>query len=229
MPPTAPFSPALFAFLAELAENNHRDFFHAQKARYEADVRGPCLRFIADFSGPLERISPHFVADARKVGGSLFRIHRDTRFSKDKKPYKTASGIQFRHEAGRDAHAPGFYLHLEPGDVFIGAGMWHPDGDATRAVRTAIADHAEDWQAVLDDDGMAGRWRLVGDSLARAPAGFDAAHRHITDLKRKDFIAVLQLDEEAACAADFGERFAAECAAAAPLMAFLCRAVGVAW
>ena len=111
---TQPISPALFDFLRALRANNERPWFEANKARYREEVRDPMLDFIAAFAGPLAEISPHFRADPRPNGGSLFRIYRDTRFSKDKTPYKTNVGAHFRHAAGRDAHAPGFYLHLEP-------------------------------------------------------------------------------------------------------------------
>ena len=129
------FRPEFFRFLRELRENNSRDWFQAQKARYQRDVRDPALRFIGDFAPALKEISPHFRADPRPVGGSLFRIHRDVRFSKDKSPYKTSVGIQFRHEMGKDAHAPGFYLHLEPENVFLGAGSWRPDGPSLLKIR----------------------------------------------------------------------------------------------
>ena len=121
------FTPALFDFLAELAENNNRDWFQANRERYENDVREPMIEFIADFAERLETISQHMVADPRRSGGSMFRIYRDTRFSRDKSPYKTNVGAHFRHEVGREVHGPGFYLHLQPGHVFAAAGIWRPD------------------------------------------------------------------------------------------------------
>ena len=108
------FSPALFAFLRELKDHNDRAWFNANKARYEEEIKEPALAFIEDFGYRLPEVAPHLTADKR----SLFRIYRDTRFSKDKTPYKTHVGIQFRHERNRDVHAPGFYLHLEPDSVF---------------------------------------------------------------------------------------------------------------
>ena len=94
----------------------------------------------------LEKISPHFRADARPSGGSLFRIYRDTRFSKDKSPYKTNVGIHFRHERAKDAHAPGFYLHIGPDEVFAGGGMWHPDTQAATRIREAIVADPDRWR-----------------------------------------------------------------------------------
>src|SRR3954469_22824872 len=93
----ASFSPELFAFLRDLADNNDREWFTANKARYVADVQEPGLAFVEDVGLRLGDLSRHFVADPRPTGGSLFRIYRDIRFAKDKTPYKTHAGIQFRH------------------------------------------------------------------------------------------------------------------------------------
>src|SRR4029078_4024466 len=142
----ATLGPELFAFLEDLRANNDRDWFAANKHRYEEHVLEPALDFVAAFAPYLETISPRFLADARPSGGSLFRIYRDTRFSKDKSPYKTNVGIHFRHERAKDAHAPGFYLHLGPDEVFAGGGVWHPDTQAATRVReasVAVPDRAQ--------------------------------------------------------------------------------------
>ena len=124
---TARFTPDLFKFLGDLADNNEREWFHTNKARYDASVKEPALDFIEEFTKPLAKISPHFEANARASGGSLFRIHRDTRFGTDKTPYKINTGLHFRHERAKDAHAPGFYLHLQPRQSFMGIGIWRPE------------------------------------------------------------------------------------------------------
>jgi uncharacterized protein (TIGR02453 family) len=221
------FSPELFAFLRELEANNSREWFAANKARYVADVQEPALAFIEDVGLRLHEISAHFVADPRTVGGSLFRIYRDTRFSKDKTPYKTHVGIQFRHEQSRDVHAPGFYLHLERGSVFMACGTWHPDGDTLRAIRTAIASRPRRWEAAIGDPAFAARFRLGGDALKRPPAGFDRDHPLIEDIKRKDFIAVTDLTQTDAVSAGFLTRFLGLCAESAPFMRLLCDAARV--
>src|SRR3954469_13093814 len=140
------FDPELFDFLRELKANNDRDWFAANKARFEAHGQEPAPALLEDFAPRLEQISPPFRADTRKVGGSLFRIYRDTRFSKDKTPYKTNTGMHFRHKAAKDAHAPGFYLHLAPGQVFGGGGIWHPDTKTATKLRQAIVDNPERWR-----------------------------------------------------------------------------------
>jgi uncharacterized protein (TIGR02453 family) len=221
---TASFEPELFAFLAELREHNDRDWFAANKERYEAHVLEPALAFIEDFGYRLQSISPHFRADPRRSGGSLFRIHRDTRFSKDKSPYKTNTGMYFRHERGKDAPAPGYYLHLAPGEVFAGGGIWHPDAQALTAIRQAIVEDPERWhRATRLEEGL----ELGGDSLKRVPSGFDKDHPQAEDLKRKDYFAWVKLSEEAATAPGFLDHYTRVCESAAPLMRFLCGALAV--
>ncbi|MFQ5745981.1 MAG: DUF2461 domain-containing protein [Gemmatimonadota bacterium] len=221
-------TPELFRFFEELAAHNDRGWFEANRTRYENAVRGPLLRFIADFEEPLDGISPYMVADPRRSGGSLFRIHRDTRFSRDKSPYKTSAGIQFRHEVGRNVHGPSFYLHLAPDLVFAGAGCWHPDGPALRRIREAIGDDPEAWtdvRARVDEAGLA----FEGESLKRIPRGFDADHPLAGDLKRKDFVVTRTLDRETVCTEGFLDTFAAICRSASPLPAFLAGALELPW
>ena len=223
------FTPAAFRFLEELAANNNRDWFQSSKRRYEEDVKEPALRFIADFAGPLREICPDFRADPRASGGSLFRIYRDTRFSKDKSPYKTHAGIHFRHEAARGAHAPGFYLHIEPGGSFAACGVWKPATPALTAIRQAIADDPEAWIEARDHPQFRAAFELSGASLKKAPRGMSADHPMIEDLKRKDFIGVAPLGEEAIVAEHFIDHFAALCRSAAPFQRWLCEALGAAW
>ena len=227
--PVSHFTPATLQFLKELAANNDRDWFQANKPRYERDVKEPALRFIADFAEPLHRVSPHFRADPRAAGGSLFRIYRDVRFSKDKSPYKTHTGIHFRHEAGKDAHAPGFYLHIEPGGSFAACGIWRPPTPALTAIRQSIMDDPEAWTEARDAAPFRAAFELSGDSLKKAPRGTDPNHPLIEDLKRKDFIGVAPLGEEVLVAEDFIDRFAALCQRAAPFQRWLCEALGAAW
>ena len=165
------FTPALFEFLSELSMNNNREWFQANKDRYERDVRDRLVQFVADFDERLTAISPHMVADPRPSGGSVFRIYRDVRFSKDKSPYKTNAGIHFRHEVGRKVHGPGFYLHLQPGMVFAGAGMWRPDSDTLRKVRGAIVANPAKWEGIVNDERFQSVYTLEGDSLKRPPRG----------------------------------------------------------
>ena len=229
MSSSAHFTPALFEFLSDLSMNNNREWFQANKDRYERDVRDRLVQFVADFDERLTAISPHMVADPRPSGGSVFRIYRDVRFSKDKSPYKTNAGIHFRHEVGRKVHGPGFYLHLQPGMVFAGAGMWRPDSDTLRKVRGAIVANPARWEGIVNDERFQSVYTLEGDSLKRPPKGFDPDHPMIEYLKRKSFVATMSFTEDDACAPDFIDTYADVCATAGPLSEFLTSAVGLEW
>jgi len=218
-------TPRTFAFLRELAAHNERPWFERNKQRYLDEVRDPLLRFVAAFAPKLAKISSNHVADPRPVGGSLFRIHRDVRFAKDKSPYKTHAALSFRHADGRERPAPGFYLHLAPGDVFAGAGLWHAPPEAVKQVRDAIVAAPARWKQVV-------RACPLGeeeDTLKRAPRGYDPEHPCVEDLKRQSFTAGARFTQAQACAPDFLDRLAKTYRSHVPLMEFLSRAVGVAW
>jgi len=223
----AVFSHELFEFLAELREHNDREWFAANKHRYEQHLLEPALDFIEAFAPRLEKISPHLRADPRPSGGSLFRIYRDTRFSKDKSPYKTNVGIHFRHERGKDVHAPGYYLHMGPDEVFAGGGIWHPDTDAATRIREAIAGDSQRWKRAVHGGPFAKQLELGGESLKRVPSWADADHAFAEDLKRKDFFGSTRLGQDDVIAPGFVDEYARICRAAAPLMRFLCDALDV--
>ena len=223
------FTPDLFAFLRDLEKNNDRTWFKANQDRYEASIRQPALDFITDFGEPLAGVSEHFVADSRTVGGSLFRIQRDTRFSKDKTPYKLNTGMHFRHERAKDAHAPGFYVHLQPRQCFMGVGLWQPESKVAYAIRHHIDEHQDEWIAATRAKGFTSTFELGGESLQRPPKGFDPDHPLIDDLKRKSFMATAQLTQGDVTSATFMDTIEANCRTAGPMMALLCAAVGVAY
>ncbi len=227
MPDSTRFTGELFRFLRDLEAHNDRDWFQANKQRYEKHLKTPALDFIIDFARPLAKLSPHFRADPRASGGSLFRIYRDTRFSRDKRPYKTHCGIQFRHKAGKDAHAPGYYVHLEPGGSFVGLGLWRPDTPTVRRIRDALAADPDRWRRVVRGRKFAARFDLAGEKLKRPPRGYDPEHEFVEDLKRKDFMALAPLTRKDVLAKDFVDRVAAACRDGSPLMSFLCDAAGV--
>ncbi len=222
----ATITPKLFKFLRDIDQNNDRAWFAENKQRYIDEVRDPLLEFIEAVGPKLQRISPYLVADPRPNGGSLFRIYRDTRFARDKRPYKSWSSIRFPHVMGRERPAPGYYLHLEPGSVFLAAGMWRAESEGLRAIREAIAGRPDRWARVLRrrdpalDDGT----RLV-----RPPRGFDPEHPAIEDLKRKSFTMSVQFTQAQACSPDFLARYVRACKRCAPLMEFLAEALDLKW
>lgn len=221
------FDPSLFKFLAQLKRNNNRDWFNNNKSRYEAEVLFPSLAFVDAFQPKLKKISPHLRAIPKRVGGSVMRIYRDTRFSKDKTPYKTNVGIHFRHEMGKDVHCPGFYVHLDPKECFVGAGIWHPDNETLKNIRREIDEDPSKWKRARDNRKFRSTFELVGDSLKRAPRDFAEDHKFIDDLKRKDFIGVHYLAAADVTSPKFIDTVATSLAASKPLMRFICDALKV--
>mgnify|MGYP000846043362 CR=1 FL=1 len=220
------FQPSVFEFLEQLADNNNRVWFLENKGRYESQVLQPAMAFIRAFQRKLKKISPHFVASDRRVGGSLMRVYRDTRFSKGEL-YKTNVGIQFRHEQGRDIHAPGFYIHIAPGECFPAAGLWRPEPEPLNQVRQAIVERHDRWRRVSKHKKFRERFSLEGHSLKRPPRGFPVAHPSVEDLKRTDFIGVEELEERDAIDKRFIDRVAESFTACRPFMRFLCDALKV--
>lgn len=233
------FTDQTFRFLRALAQNNSRAWFADNKPRYEKHVRGPALRLIADLAVPLQAISSRLTAVAKPVGGSLFRIHRDTRFAKDKRPYKTHVGMYFAHAATKEVQrggtagnaamgrldAPGLYLHIEPGECFLGGGIWHPQPATLKRVRDYIVSNPVSWKQATRDPKFRRVFALGGESLSRPPRGYDSAHELIDDLRRKDFVASAQIDDAELLRADLPKRLIARYALAAPLLDWLCGAL----
>lgn len=214
-------------FLVELTENNERDWFKDNQPRYEALVREPTRAFIRAMAPRVHKLSEHLVASDSKVGGSMMRPQRDTRFAKDKTPYKTNVGVQFRHVAGKDVHAPGLYVHFDPAEVFVGVGMWHPDGPSLQAIRKAIDEDPKGWKRARDAKAFASLFELSGDSLKRPPRGYEADHPMIEDLRRKDFIGISRMKVGDLFKPDFVTEVDKRMKAGKALMRFLCDAIDV--
>jgi len=223
----ASFESRTLRFLEALKTNNNREWFKENKSRYEDDVLDVALRFIISMQEPLAEFAPRFTAVPTRVGGSLMRVYRDTRFSKNKLPYKTNIGIQFRHEQAKDVHAPGYYVHIEPDELFLGVGMWRPDSDPLRGIRERIAAKPAEWQRAMDSQPFRRNFSLGGESLSRPPRGFDKELECIEDIKRKSFIAVRELKVEDCLKPQFQRTVESSFKSAEPFMRFLCKAVGV--
>lgn len=233
------FTPATFRFLRALARHNDRTWFAAHQGEYETQLRQPFLRLIADLAAPLSALSPHYVADPRPVGGSLFRIYRDTRFSADKAPYKTHAGARFFH-ARTQAHsrgtasnaapgrldAPVFYLHVAPGESFVGAGLWHPQPQTLARVRNFLVGNPASWKKATRRPAFRRVYgALGGEALRRPPRGYDPAHELIEDLKRKDFVCAAALADADLCRPDLPQLLMRRFRTAAPLVDWLCGAL----
>jgi len=216
------FTPELFDFLVKLKRNNRREWFLKNKARYEAIIKEPSIRFVCEAAEPLHSISPQLRSDPKS---SMFRIYRDIRFSSDKRPYKTHVGLQFSHGGGgKDVHAPGYYLHLEPGGCFVCGGIWQPDRIPLLKIREAIVNKPDDWKKVTRGLTISDE-----DKLSRPPRGFPCEHPLMEDLKRKSFIALIDLTEDQICGSRFMNDFAKATRKMAPMVEFLARGLSLKW
>ena len=219
------FTDKTYKFLRALARNNEREWFHAHKTDYDAQLRLPFLKLIAELQPDLLSISEHYRADPKSVGGSLFRIHRDTRFSNDKTPYKPWSGARFFHARSKQVEAPSFYLHIQPGHCFVGAGLWHPEPDTQRKIRQFIFDNPGGWKAAVQAPTFTRRFEMDGESLARPPRGFPADHELIVDLKRKNFVAMATLDDDIVLGPRLKKSVVEAFKGLSPLVDYLCAAL----
>jgi uncharacterized protein (TIGR02453 family) len=223
------FSKATFAFLRALARNNNRPWFHAHRSDYERHVREPFLQLIADLQAPLARISTHMRADPRKLGGSLFRVHRDTRFANDKTPYKAWAGARLFHERRREVAAPSFYLHIAPHDCFAGGGLWHPESPTLKRIRDFIVDNPAAWKRATQGQAFGEHFAFWGESLLRPPRGYPADHALIEDLKRKSYAAGAQFTEAVACSSELRPFAIASFKRLTPMIDYLCAALDLAF
>jgi len=219
------FTPATFKFQRDIAKNNNRDWFQANKPRYEQHLRDPFLRLLTDLQGPLAAISPHYRSDPRNVGGSLFRIQRDTRFANDKTPYKTWAGARLFHERGKHVTAPPFYIHIQPGHCFVGAGLWHPDAPVLKRVRDFLVDNPAAWIKATQSPAFRKAFERGGESLTRAPRGYDTDHPLIDDLKRKSIVATRPIDDAVALSSTLLREVEKSLKGLAPMVDYLCAAL----
>jgi uncharacterized protein (TIGR02453 family) len=225
MPATTYFNTASWRFLREFARNNNREWFTANKPRYEKVLRDPFLQLIDDLSSPLGKISPHYRADPKPSGGSMFRIYRDTRFANDKTPYKTWLGAKLFHERSKQVPAPSFYFHIQPGSCFVGGGLWHPEAPTLKRVRDFLVDNPASWKKAVHNKKFREQFEIGGDKLTRPPRGYDPANELIEDIKRKDFAAWRDITDAQACSSELRDRILIGCKNVAPMMDYLCAAL----
>lgn len=220
-------TPKLFKFLRDLKRNNNREWFAEHKARYEQEVRDPAVELVRRLEKPLAKAAPMLCAVPKRHGGSVMRIYKDTRFSKDKTPYKTNVGISIRHQANRDIHAPGVYIHLEPQECFVGAGCWRPESKVLAAIRAAIDEDPAAWKRARDHKAFRSVYDFAGDRLKTSPRDYPRDHPLIEDLRRVDFIAVAPLSEADLTNEQTVSLLMDRIKKAKPLMQFLCDAIEV--
>jgi uncharacterized protein (TIGR02453 family) len=221
------FNKGTLEFLTDLQAHNNRDWFQANKERFEAQVRDPFLRLIADLAPGLKKIAPGFVADPSANGGSMMRIYRDIRFSKDKSPYKTYVAAHFWHAKGKEGAAPAFYLHIEPGASVIGGGIWRPEPGALKKIRKRIVADSDAWRKATSGQALGSSCTMGGESLRRPPPGYDPGHALIEDIKRKDFVISAPVKDSEVSGLGFKDVVLARLRSVTPFVQFLSKAVGL--
>jgi uncharacterized protein (TIGR02453 family) len=219
---TAYFSEKTFKFQRALARNNNREWFNAHKTEYEEHLKQPFLHLIGDLQPAIAAISEHYRADPRPSGGSLFRVYRDTRFANDKTPYKPWAGARFFHERSKQVESPSFYLHIQPGNCFVGAGLWHPEPETQRRLRAFLFENPGSWKAAVQAPAFRRKFTMDGESLVRPPRGYPPDHELIEDLKRKNFVAMRALDDAQVTGPRLLKIVGDNFAGMAPLVDYLC-------
>jgi len=221
------FSAASFHFLRELALNNNKTWFNAHKLDYEQQVRAPFLRLLGDIQADLLQISPHFRADTRHVGGSLFRIYQDCRFSKNKSPYKTWQGVRLFHYRHKQVPTPAFYIHLQPEQSLIGAGIWHPESVTQRKIRQFIFENPAHWQAAVYSATIQRYylWERSEKGLVRPPRDFPTDFEFINDLKHRNWILWRPLSNTVMTGPRLRATLIRDLQRLAPFMDYLCAAL----
>ena len=231
-PPFAGFSPAAIQFLVDLADNNDRAWFQPRKGEYERLLKEPLEAMIAALAERLAARGVPIAADPRKAP---FRMYRDTRFSKDKSPYKTHLGASFPWVGGSGLHVPaggsheerthgnGGYFHFQPGEMFAGGGMWQMEKPTLEAFRTLVRDDPDRVRGALEDTGFVAWWGEVRphEELKRFPPGWPQDHPMARTFLWKNVVFGRRLSDEEALSPDLPDRLAEGYAAAAPVLRFL--------
>jgi uncharacterized protein (TIGR02453 family) len=219
------FTPDAMQFLVDLAFNNDRAWFQPRKAEYERLLKEPLEALCVDLAVELAARGVPLRADPQK---SPFRIYRDTRFSKDKSPYKTNVAASFpwigdgAATSDGQSERHGGYFHLSPEGSYMGGGMWHPEPARLAAFRKSVDEDPETVLGALEDPVFRARFEPVhGDSLTRVPKGYTPDHPHADLLKLKDITFGREVALDEVFSADLPAILAADFAAAVPVMRFL--------
>lgn len=227
------FRPAALQFLAGLRRNNRREWFEERRPVYEAELRAPMAAFVEEVDVRLAEVAPEIVGDPKR---SLFRIHRDVRFSSDKSPYKTHAACWFHHASASHgvgataAHGgAGFYFHMEPGRVRVGGGIWMPPRAALALIRKKIDEDHESLNALLEDRAITRRFGMLDEEamLTRMPRGYPDTHPAALLLKHQSFTLGRSLPEASVASAKLPDLVVREYAALVPFVRWLNSALGL--
>jgi uncharacterized protein (TIGR02453 family) len=223
-PVFAGFDPAAIQFMADLAANNDRSWFQPRKAEFERLIKDPFEALIAALAERFERRDIPLHADPRR---SVFRIYRDTRFSKDKSPYKTHLGASFPWIEGQTpderAHGNGGYFNFQPGEMYVGGGMWQAEKPRLDAFRRAVIDRPDRVSAALEEPAFLAAFGGISshDQLKRVPPGLPADHPKADWLRYKDVVFGRRLSDAEVTSPTLPDTLTDAYVAALPVFRFL--------
>jgi uncharacterized protein (TIGR02453 family) len=190
------FPPGALKFLRQLKRNNSRDWFHANKAVYERELKAPMEEFVEALNAGLARYAAAYITEPKKA---VYRIYRDTRFSSDKTPYKTHAGALFRRPDLPKHESAAFYAAISPEEVEIAGGVYMPSTEALGKLRRHIGKHHSELEALLSGKKLVKLMgEIQGNALSRPPKGISAGHPAIEILKRKQWYFYATLPAELA-------------------------------
>lgn len=219
-PPFDGFPKEGLTFLRRLKKNNRRPWFEEHRNEFEDLVKAPMQSLVSSLRPHFERFAPEYELNPKRA---IFRIYRDTRFSNDKTPYKTHIAAHFvlRGEP-KGFLGSGYYLEVEPGAAFAGAGIYMPESDQLKKIRSAIDRKPEEFLSIIRQRRFVTLFRRIeGNSLTRMPKGYDNDHPMGEWLRLKQFFVGVSMPDTKALRASFVRDVAAVCEAATPLVRFL--------
>jgi uncharacterized protein (TIGR02453 family) len=210
------FRPEALAFLRNLAKHNDRAWFQPRKAQFEAELKEPMLAVIRKVTDAMMDFAPNFIRPAEK---SLFRIYRDTRFSNDKRPYKTHIAAWWSHQGLQKTSGAGYYFHVSAKEVVIAAGAYMPEKDQLAQIRHWLLDHHAEFSKLLKSPKVRKTFsEFEGNALTRPPKGFPADHPAIDLIRCKQWGLAVTLPAETALKPDFAAILIRHFKIAAPLV-----------
>jgi len=215
------FTPEAMKFLRGLARNNDRDWFNPRKPIYERELKAPMLALIDEINHAMTEFAPDHLRDPKKI---MMRIYRDTRFAKDKRPYKHHVSAWWAKRGMEKTSGGGFYFHVSPKEVLVSIGVYMPEREQLRAIREWMEVNHEDYRAMLNKllkHRSAGMTHIDANALTRMPKGFASDHPADELLRARNWGVHAYLPVEAALKPNFGREIARRFALAAPLIEVL--------
>lgn len=213
------FSKDAVTFLRGLERNNRREWFQPRKHIYDEQVRTPLEELVNAINGELAEFAPRYVTPVKKA---VFRIYRDTRFSKDKRPYKTHVAATFYLQTLCKAAGPCFYFHFTPKELLIFAGVYMPERDELLKIRNLLAERYEEFRALARGRALRNAFgELQGEKLSRVPKGFDKHHPAEDLIRGRQWFFEHTVDGSVVTTPRMLSEIVSHFRAAAPLIEFL--------